>query len=115
MPGDPDIRRAVIDRDLEVRVAENDPVLDVHERVGRRVVSVSATGHGRTVTVGSAARNLSSGQSRLVTLKLNSTGKRLLARFRHMKIRVLVTQLTAKGSSKAVAHQTLTLKAPRRI
>ena len=84
----------------------------VEHLVGRHVRSVSATGRRRTVTVGRAARTLSSGQSRLVTVKLNSTGKRLLARFRRLKVRLRVTARRAKGRSKVVAHQTLTLTAP---
>jgi hypothetical protein len=83
-------------------------------------VSVSATkpkhkrATKRTVTVGSAARTLSSGQSSVVTVSLNVIGKKLLARFHRLAVDVRVTQAAVNGHTLVVAHQQLSLRAPAR-
>jgi hypothetical protein len=85
---------------------------------GGRLVSVSAAGpkHGRAikriVTVGSASRSLTSGQSSVVTVSLNGIGKRLLARFHRLTVRMQVTQVAADGHRLVVANQQLSLRAP---
>jgi hypothetical protein len=85
---------------------------------GGRLVSVSAVrpkhrrATTRMVTVGGASRTLSSGQSSVVTVSLNAVGKRLLARFHRLTIKVQVTQIAANGRPIVVANQQLSLRTP---
>jgi hypothetical protein len=90
----------------------------IEHRRGKHLVSVSAAkpkherAATRTVTVGSVAKTLSSGQSTVVTVKLNVIGRRLLARFHHFAVVVRVTQATDNGKPVVVARQRLVLRAP---
>lgn len=63
---------------------------------GHTVVALSASGHRRvahkTLLVGRASVTLAPGQSRSVTVSLNSTGKTLLVLHGKLLVKVTVTQ-----------------------
>jgi hypothetical protein len=82
---------------------------------GHRLVAESArVKHTRkTVSVGSASVTLAAGQSKTVKVSLNSTGKRLLARFHRLKVRLTVTQKRTNAAPLVVSRQTLTFKQKR--
>ncbi len=80
---------------------------------GHRVVGVTAAKkRRRTVTVGSATVTLAAGQATTVSVSLNRTGRRLLAK-RHgrLKVRVVVTQA---GVSAPISIQIASLKPAKR-
>jgi hypothetical protein len=59
---------------------------------GRRVTAVSAArGRHATVTVGAATAHLRPGEQTTLTVALNRTGRRLLARLKRMTVRLSVT------------------------
>ena len=66
----------------------------------------------KVLVVGSATVALRVGQSRLVHVGLNSTGKRLLARRHVLKVRLQLSKLP-HGQSSSGLPQILTFKAPR--
>ncbi|HEV3093060.1 MAG TPA: nidogen-like domain-containing protein [Solirubrobacteraceae bacterium] len=84
---------------------------------GGKVVGVSASTKKRpkivkrTVTVGSATVTLTGGQSQLVKVALNATGKRLLASHHKLAARLTTTQITG-GHSTVVSRRTVTFKTP---
>ena len=83
---------------------------------GRKLIAVTARKKIRkvVVTVGSARTiTLTAGQSKVVKISLNGTGKRLLASHHTLKVTLHVTQVLGGGRSKTVS-QTVTFKAPKK-
>ena len=83
---------------------------------GRKLIAVTARKRVRkvVVTVGSAHTiTLTAGQSKVVKISLNRTGKRLLAGRHTLKVRLHVTQVLGGGRSKTVS-QTVRFKAPKK-
>jgi hypothetical protein len=83
---------------------------------GRKLIAVTARKKIRkvVVTVGSARTiTLTAGQSKVVKISLNGTGKRLLASHHTLKVTLHVTQVLGGGRSKTVS-QTVTFKAPNK-
>ena len=79
----------------------------------RMTVTEKFRGRKVVVTVGSApAIILTAGQSKVVKISLNGTGKRLLASHHTLTVTLDVTQVLGGGHSKTVS-QTVTFKAPR--
>ena len=83
-------------------------------RLGKRIVAVGARAkrlkrHKVTVTVGTASTFLRAGQSRVVKISLNGTGKSLLSKYRTLHTTLRVTQSGKKGS---VLSTRVTFKAP---
>ena len=72
------------------------------------------------VVVGSASVTLKAGQSRIVKISLNGTGRRLLAKRHKLKVRLRVAQTFASAPGAAairprtVSTQILTFKARKR-
>ena len=93
--------------------------MTVTEKVrGKKVIAVTARKKPKTrkviVTVGTARTiTLTGGQSKVVKISLNRTGKRLLASHHRLKVTLDVTQVLGGGHSKTVA-QTVTFKAPKK-
>ncbi len=88
----------------------------VERRRAKRIIGVAARKlktTSRTVTVGSAGTNIPAGKSVRVTIRLNATGRSLLARFHRLPATLRVT---LKGTpSAAMLSKTITVKpAPRR-
>jgi hypothetical protein len=83
---------------------------------GRKLIAVTARKTIRkvVVTVGSAPTiTLTAGQSRVVKIPLNGTGKRLLASHHTLKVTLDVTQVLGGGRSKTIS-QSVTFKTPRK-
>ena len=59
----------------------------------------------KTVTIGHASVTLSGGQSKTVSVALNSTGRALLKREQKLHVKLLLTQ-TSAGKTVAVKGQT---------
>jgi hypothetical protein len=79
---------------------------------GGKLVSVAA-GHGprtkhRTVVIGSVSVTLAPGQSRTVTVTLDSTGRSLLSRYHRLAV-----ELTVKQGMRTVTSAKLTLTPPK--
>ncbi|HWX46343.1 MAG TPA: hypothetical protein VNY52_13615 [Solirubrobacteraceae bacterium] len=82
---------------------------------GNRVVAVAAARTRRaTVTVGALTVRLAPGQRRTVTVALNATGRRLLARTRRMAVRLSVSGTVVGAIKASLESATLTLTAPAR-
>jgi hypothetical protein len=87
---------------------------------GGKLVAVSASKKKRsksvkrTVTVGSATISLAGGQSQLVKIALNATGKRLLSRHHKLAAELTTTQ-TTNGHSTVLSHTVVTFKASGKI
>ena len=62
------------------------------------------------MTVGTASTRLNAGQSKVVKISLNGTGKRLLSKYRTLHTTLRVTQSGKKGT---VLSKTVTFKAPK--
>jgi hypothetical protein len=81
---------------------------------GHRLVAVTArrgTHRARkVVVVGAASALLSAGETKLVRISLNRTGKRLLASRHRLKATLRVTQATPAGDVATVSTQTVTFK-----
>ena len=84
---------------------------------GKRIASISAADHGRgarvvkkTVTVASVTITIAAGATRKVTLKLNATGRKLLARFGRLPVHLTLTQRQANGKLQTIKSVKLTLK-----
>jgi hypothetical protein len=75
---------------------------------GRRVISIAAK--RRTVRVGSRRFTIAAGRKKTVVVTLNATGRRLLARYHRLPLRLTIA---LAGQSRPVARAKLTLKAPR--
>ena len=82
---------------------------------GRKIIAVGARArpkrHKITVTVGRASTFLKAGQSRVVKISLNGTGKSLLSKYRTLHTTLRVTQSGKKGT---VLSKTVTFKAPKK-
>jgi hypothetical protein len=94
---------------------------------GNKVVGVSAIAvsnskrkhkKGKTrkkvVVLGKARVTLAAGQHRTVKVSLNRSGKKLLAKHKHLKTKLKVTSKTAGGKTKTVASKTVTFKQPKK-
>ena len=84
---------------------------------GGHVASISAVGRGRgarvvrkIVTVASVTITIAPGATRKVTLKLNQTGRNLLARFGTLPIHLTVSQRQANGRLRTIKSVKLTVK-----
>lgn len=92
--------------------------MTVTERIrGHKIIAVTARKKSKTrkivVTVGSArGLTLTAGQSKVVKIPLNRTGKRLLASRHRLKVTLHVTQVLGGGRARTVS-QTVKFKAPR--
>ena len=60
--------------------------------------------------LGTKTVTLNGGQKAKVTIKLNSLGKRILAKKKRLRIDVVATQKLESGKSKVVLKKTLTMK-----
>jgi hypothetical protein len=67
-----------------------------------------------TVTVGSASATLAAGQSKVVKVSLNRTGRRLLARFHRLSVTLKVTQSLGGRRTTTIKRQVVTFKASRK-
>ncbi len=67
----------------------------------------------RTVVVGSATAVLAAGQTRVLKIALNGTGKSLLTRYKTLHVGLKVTQKLG-SQTKLVKSQQLTFKAPHK-
>jgi hypothetical protein len=83
---------------------------------GRRLIAITARKRTRkvTVTVGTAAVTLGAGQTRVVTISLNGTGKQVLARRRRLSVTLRVTQSLGANRTTTVSRQVVTFKAPKK-
>ena len=89
---------------------------------GKQIASVSAADQsrgGRVVKkqpryVASVTITIADGATRNVTLKLNPTGAKLLARFARLPVRLTLTQRLADGKLRTIKSVKLTLKDLRR-
>ncbi len=84
---------------------------------GHKVIAITsrkqAHTHGKVVGVGSAHVTLTAGQSRIVRITLNRTGKALVAKHHTLKVSLRVAQTLANHHTLTVASRTLTFKAPK--
>jgi hypothetical protein len=84
---------------------------------GHKVIAFTSRKQGHThrkvVTVGSAHVKLTAGQTRVVRITLNRTGKALLAKYHTLKVSLRVTQTLTNHHTVTVASRTLTFKAPK--
>ncbi len=83
--------------------------------LGKKIVAVGARAkklkrHKVTVTVGTASTFLKAGQSRVVKISLNGTGKSLLSKYRTLHTTLRVTQSGKRGN---VLSKSVTFKAPK--
>ena len=69
--------------------------------------------HHRVVKVGSASITLTAGQSRVVRISLNGTGRSLLAARHTLKAKLAVTEATGNGHTTTVSTQPVTFKTHR--
>jgi hypothetical protein len=77
---------------------------------GGRVIAVAARrAQHATATVGASVVHLAPGQRRTVTVALNATGRRLLARVRRMAVRLSVSGTVVGALSAPLRSATLTL------
>ncbi len=92
--------------------------LTVRERmVGRKIKGLFAKrrkARVKKVRLAHKSFLLQPGQTTFLTLKLNATGRKLLARFKKLPLRVKVTQTVTGAGPVAVKNSKLTLKAPRK-
>jgi hypothetical protein len=79
-------------------------------RSGRPTALAART---RTVTDASSSATIAAGSTRKIMLKLNATGRALLARFHKLPLHLSVTQLGVARASASIAAQTLTILAKR--
>ncbi len=77
---------------------------------GRRVIAVAArrTSH-KTVTVGVVTAHLPAGQQRTITVALNTTGRRLLASFHKLSVKLSVRGTVVGALSAQLRNATVTL------
>ena len=84
---------------------------------GHKVIAITsrkqAHKHRKVVGVGSAHVTLTAGQTRVVRITLNRTGKALLAKHHTLKVSLRVAQTLANHHTVTVASRTLTFKAPK--
>ena len=65
--------------------------------------------HLKTVTVGSASATIPGGSRRTITIKLNATGRSLLAAFHKLPTRLAVVQQNVPKASSSILNQKLTI------
>jgi hypothetical protein len=84
---------------------------------GHKVIAVTsrkqAHTHRKVVVVGSAHVTLTAGQTQVVRVTLNRTGKALVAKHHTLKVTLHVAQTLANQHTVTVAGRTLTFKAPK--
>ncbi len=81
------------------------------ERVrGTTVLGVTAAVRPRQVGVGGGSATLGPAKTTRVTIQLNATGRRLLARFGKLPVRVTISLNAAAGHATTVATRTLTVR-----
>ncbi len=86
--------------------------LTVQETVsGGRVVAVAAQAHRASVTVGTRTVRLKPSQQATVTVALNATGRRLLARMRRLPVKLSVSGTVLGAISASLKSTTVTLGA----
>jgi Ca2+-binding RTX toxin-like protein len=78
-----------------------------------KVVAVAARTTKRTLALGHVSASLAGGTSKTLSVSLNSTGRALLARYRSLHVKLLVTE-TIGGKQVVVKTLTLTFTAPKR-
>lgn len=79
-----------------------------------KILGVSARTTRRTVTIGALSATIAAGRTSKLTIKLNATGRKLLARFGKLPARLSVTSLSQRAKS-TVLTKTVTIKpAPKR-
>ena len=82
---------------------------------GNKLLGVTASTHGKpkriskVVLVGSSPMTLAAGKSVTLTIKLNSTGSKLLAKFGRLPVELLVKLTPSGGHALTVKQTTLTL------
>ena len=85
---------------------------------GQRLLAVTARKQARRIrkvlVVGSTQVTLGSGQTRLVQIGLNHTGRDLLAHHHPLKATLGITQKLANGHVVTVSTQTVVFKGPKR-
>ena len=93
-------------------------VTEIVRRHGGKVVGVASRKHARTrrkrVMVGHASISLDAGRVKTITVKLNSRGRKLLARFRRLHVTLSITSSTGAAKTAKVATRHLTIKAKRK-
>ena len=90
-------------------------VLSTVEKLrGGHPSALAASAHSRTVTIASATVTIPAGSRRTITIKLNATGRALLARFHRLPAHLAVMQTGSSGRESSVASQTLTIIAKHR-
>ena len=86
-------------------------------RLGKRVIAVASAKrpvrHKVVVTVGTASYRVTAGKRTTIHVKLNGTGKSLLARFRKLPVTVRVTQRVGKKTA-LISSRKQTVLAPKR-
>ena len=91
--------------------------LTVAETVqGGKVIAINASGKAkkRSVVLGTATATLLAGQSRTITVALNRAGKRLVAKWHRLRIKLTIDS-PAGARTTVIAARTITFKAkPRR-
>ena len=86
----------------------------VERRRHGKILGISARTTRKTVTIGTVSATIAAGKTSKLTIKLNATGRRLLARFGRLPARLSVTSLS-QGARSTVLTRTVTIKpAPRR-
>jgi hypothetical protein len=84
---------------------------------GRKLIAVTARKPKTrkvTVTVGVASVTLSAGQSKVVKVSLNGTGKRLLATRHRLSVTLRVTQALGRNRTTTISKQIVSFKAPKK-
>ncbi len=74
-----------------------------------KLKSLAAKLRSKSVTVGSQKITLAAGKSATITIALNGTGRRLLARFHRLPVKALVQLIPTAGKNKNVSSATLTI------
>jgi hypothetical protein len=83
---------------------------------GRKLIAITSRKKVRKVivTVGRATATLSAGQTKVVKVSLNGTGKRLLAKRHHLNATLRVTQALGGNRTAIIRTQVVTFKAPKK-
>jgi hypothetical protein len=86
---------------------------------GNKVLTLSAHNphkriRSRIVVVGAARFTVAAGQTKTVSVSLNSTGKKLLSKFGRLPVTLTVTFTAANGQSSTVVRTKSTIKQPQK-
>jgi hypothetical protein len=84
-------------------------VLRAHERAAVTTADSGRPKDRKVVTVGRGSVALGAGRARVVDIRLNGKGRRLLSARGKLSVSIVVTQ-TVSAASRVVSHQRLTLK-----